>query len=130
MKTSIYKPRPVSKVLVVACVISAYVIIFLLLSPTSWMSIFFPALTAAWLVSRFLRDKIELSDESIINRNAYMNKKIALERVVDVDYVKHWYGEGAVVTFRNQFDVINKMNISSLYNVEDIVEEIHTRKYK
>lgn len=88
----------------------------------------FPLIAPVFLIIRFIRDRIELNDDYIYNKNAYMNKMIALDKIEDIEYESHWYGDGAVITFRNDFDILSKMKISSEYEVEEIVEEIHTRK--
>ena len=128
MRTNIYKPKMISKVLLIVCMLCVYVIFYFLLRPTSWAHLVAFLIPAALPIIRFVRDRIELTDEYILSRNAYMNKQIALKKIEDVDYESHWYGESAVITFRNKFDVLNTMHIACEYNVEEIVEEIQSRR--
>lgn len=128
MKTSIYKPKLISQILLIVFAFCISVVVIFVFPPRSWVNIVFPLIPIALIIVRSLRDRIELNDYYILNRNSYMNMEIALDKIEDIQYINHWYGDSAVITFRNKFDVVNTMNIACEYDVEEIVEEIHSRK--
>ncbi len=129
MKTSIYKPKLISKLLLIVFALCVILIFYYLVHPLSGASLIMYSILCAILLFKFSLDRIEIHDHYIYRRNAYMNKRISLDKIENIEYKSHWYsGDSAVITFKNRFNILNTMHITCDYNVEEIVEEIQSRQ--